>query len=131
MKTIYLKKGYDFSSNSSVSVVFGATKIDLSEYEYAKIEMIEGQSIKAKQMWCGSKTVQYDEFDNECKYFIKPILNKKFALISLSLFCASIIEHIFFKHDYVRYFIGLIGVYILYWISIGSQKYLKIVKLRK
>ena len=126
MKTVYIKKGYDFSPNSSVFVWVGTLKRKLNEFDYAEILIEDGQHIHAQQMWCRSKKIDFSELEDKRKYIVKPMPNKNVALIILALFSIDVLGYIFFKLDFFKYFVGLIGLYIFFWITIGSQRYLKI-----
>lgn len=126
MKTVYFKKGYDFSPNSSVFVWVGTLKRKLNEFDYVEILIEDEQHIHAQQMWCRSKKIDFNELEDKRKYIVKPMLNKNVALIILALFSIDVLGYIFFKLDFFKYFVGLIGLYILFWITIGSQRYLKI-----
>jgi hypothetical protein len=124
IKYIKVKKSNYFSTNSKLFINAGSRKTQLSGYRPYTIEVNEGETISASQLWTGSNTIQYDKLENGSSLIVNPKLSRLLALIiGITFITCSLI---FFLTRILWSLIPMIPfeIYIIIYITILKNRYL-------
>lgn len=129
MKTIKIKKNYDFSPNSKVVLHYGSSQIHIKGFDFFDLTLNPGESVFASQLWTRSKKLLYDDIPENSFYVIKPQLDKvlAFVIFIITLICIAIFLFTRWRWSFVPLIPFVI--YVLLYLSLLRNRYLKIVRL--
>ena len=129
MKRIYLRKSYDFSPDSKIIVNTALEKMLLKGHGNCELQITPGDSLYASQMWTKSKKIAYSDLTDGATMEIRPVLGKKLALVIFAVFTICLAVLILTKNRWS--FMPLIPfvIYILLFLSIFKDRYLRIVRI--
>jgi len=124
MKTIRIKKNYEFSPNSKVFLHIGDKQVQIKGFESFSFTIEPGQEFFASQQWTRSNKIMYSQISDISSYIIKPRLGKMLAFIALILFTVCTVIFIFTKYRWSYIPLALVAFYILLYLTILREKYL-------
>jgi hypothetical protein len=131
MKTIKIKKNYDFSPNSKVYLSYGDKRIHIKGFDFFKITLEPGESVYTSQLWTRSKKLQYEDITDNSTYIIKPQLTRLLAYIIFVISLICIVVFIFTRWRWSLIPIIPFVIYVLLFVTILYDRYLKIVPFKK
>ena len=131
MKTFKIKKNYDLSPYSKILLHYGNRKIHVKEYDFSEITLEPGESVYASQLWTRSKKLQYEDITDNSTYIIKPQLTRLLAYIIFVISLICIVVFIFTRWRWSLIPIIPFVIYVLLFVTILYDRYLKIVPLKK
>jgi hypothetical protein len=124
MKTIRIKKNYEFSPNSKVIIHVGENRTIIKGFESFSFTIEPGQEIYASQLWTKSNMISYDQIDDLSTFVIKPRLGKMLAFIALMVFAACTALFIFTRFRWSYLPLTFIAFYALLYITVLKDRYL-------
>jgi hypothetical protein len=124
MKTIKIKKSYDFSANSKIYLQIGSKKMHIKGFGLFPITIEPGEDIYASHLWTRSKKMSYDQLTDSNSLIIKPRMGKLFAFIVLLILIICFCVFIFTKYRWSFIPLAPIALYVLVYISILKNRYL-------
>jgi len=130
MKTITIKKNYEFSPNSKVILHYGSTCIHIKGFGQVSVSIEPGEELYASQLWTQSNRIKYDQAFDKASYVIKPRLGKILAFVILLVFLICIIWFIFTRSRLSVIPIVPFIIYVALYLSVLKNKYL-IIKAEK
>ena len=131
MKTFKIKKDYDLSPYSKIILYYGNRKIHVKEYDFSEITLEPGESVYASQLWTRSKKLQYEDITDNSTYIIKPQLTRLLAYIIFVISLICIVVFIFTRWRWSLIPIIPFVIYVLLFVTILYDRYLKIVPFKK
>lgn len=131
MKTFKIKKDYDLSPYSKIILYYGNRKIHIKEYDFSEITLEPGESVYASQLWTRSKKLQYEDITDNSTYIIKPQLTRLLAYIIFVISLICIVVFIFTRWRWSLIPIIPFVIYVLLFVTILYDRYLKIVPFKK
>ena len=126
MKTVKIRKSQDFSENSKVYLHIGNKRVHIKGFESLTFPVNPGDDLYSSQQWMKSKTISYDQIDDQSMYIIRPKLGKIFAFINLIIFliCCAIF---YFTHSRWSFFLLLPSVLcIALYLTVFKNRFLLI-----
>jgi len=131
VKTFKIKKDYDLSPYSKIILYYGNRKIHVKEYDFSEITLEPGESVYASQLWTRSKKLQYEDITDNSTYIIKPQLTRLLAYIIFVISLICIVVFIFTRWRWSLIPIIPFVIYVLLFVTILYNRYLKIVPFKK
>jgi hypothetical protein len=131
VKTFKIKKDFDLSPYSKIILYYGNRKIHIKEYDFSEITLEPGESVYASQLWTRSKKLQYEDITDNSTYIIKPQLTRLLAYIIFVISLICIVVFIFTRWRWSLIPIIPFVIYVLLFVTILYDRYLKIVPLKK
>jgi len=131
VKTFKIKKDYDLSPYSKIILYYGNRKIHVKEYDFSEITLEPGESVYASQLWTRSKKLQYEDITDNSTYIIKPQLTRLLAYIIFVISLICIVVFIFTRWRWSLIPIIPFVIYVLLFVTILYDRYLKIVPFKK
>ena len=131
MKTFKIKKDFDLSPYSKIILYYGNRKIHIKEYDFSEITLEPGESVYASQLWTRSKKLQYEDITDNSTYIIKPQLTRLLAYIIFVISLICIVVFIFTRWRWSLIPIIPFVIYVLLFVTILYDRYLKIVPFKK
>lgn len=131
MKTFKIKKDFDLSPYSKIILYYGNRKIHIKEYDFSEITLEPGESVYASQLWTRSKKLQYEDITDNSTYIIKPQLTRLLAYIIFVISLICIVVFIFTRWRWSLIPIIPFVIYVLLFVTILYNRYLKIVPFKK
>jgi predicted RND superfamily exporter protein len=131
VKTFKIKKDFDLSPYSKIILYYGNRKIHIKEYDFSEITLEPGESVYASQLWTRSKKLQYEDITDNSTYIIKPQLTRLLAYIIFVISLICIVVFIFTRWRWSLIPIIPFVIYVLLFVTILYNRYLKIVPFKK
>jgi hypothetical protein len=131
VKTFKIKKDFDLSPYSKIILYYGNRKIHIKEYDFSEITLEPGESVYASQLWTRSKKLQYEDITDNSTYIIKPQLTRLLAYIIFVISLICIVVFIFTRWRWSLIPIIPFVIYVLLFVTILYDRYLKIVPFKK
>ena len=130
MKTIRIKKNYEFSPNSKVFLHIGDKQVQIKGFESFSFTVEPGQEFFVSQQWTRSNKITYNQISDVTSFIIKPRLGKVLAFIALMIFAVCTVIFIFTKFRWS--FIPLLpfALYVGLYLTVFKDRYL-ILELEK
>ena len=130
MKTIRIKKNYEFSPNSKVFLHIGDKQVQIKGFESFSFSVELGQEFFVSQQWTRSNKITYNQIFGVTSFIIKPRLGKVLAFIALMIFAVCTVIFIFTKFRWS--FIPLLpfALYVGLYLTVFKDRYL-ILELEK
>lgn len=124
MKTIRIKKNYEFSPNSKVLLHIGDKQVQIKGFESFSFTVDPGQEFFVSQQWTRSNKISYSQISDISSFLIKPRLGKMLAFIALLIFVVCTVIFVFTKNRWSYLPITPVAFYILLYLTILREKYL-------
>jgi len=131
MKTITIKKDYDFSPMSKVILHIGERKEYLKGFGPFSFNIYPDQKFYASHQWTGSNRIKYNEIDDNTSFLVKPRFGKVLAFVTLIIFMVCMIIFLFSRFRWSFIPLVPIAVYVLVYLSILRNRYLIIVPTKE
>jgi hypothetical protein len=128
LKTINIKKDYDFSARSNVFIHIGQVKTHLNGFGSISIPIDQGNEIFASHLWTKSKRIRFENIEDGDSFTIKPKLSKLFAFVTLLIFAICLLIFLFTKYRFSFVPLLPILIYVLLYISVLKNRYLRIIR---
>gem|GEM_PF-2635648 len=119
------------SPYSKIILYYGNRKIHIKEYDFSEITLEPGESVYASQLWTRSKKLQYEDITDNSTYIIKPQLTRLLAYIIFVISLICIVVFIFTRWRWSLIPIIPFVIYVLLFVTILYDRYLKIVPFKK
>ena len=124
MKTISIKKNYDFSPTSKVILHIGERKEYLKGFGSFSFTIGPDQEFYASHQWTRSNRIEYNEIGENTSFLVKPRFGKVLAFVTLLIFMICTVIFIFTRFRWSFIPLVPIAVYVLIYVTILSNKYL-------
>jgi hypothetical protein len=124
MKTIRIKKNYEFSPNSKVLLHIGDKQVHIKGFESFSFTVDPGQEFFVSQQWTRSNKISYSQISDTSSFIIKPRLGKMLAFISLLIFAICTVIFVFTKYRWSFLPLTPVAFYVLLYLTILREKYL-------
>jgi len=124
MKTIWIKKNYDFSPDSKVILHIGERKEFLKGFGSFSFTIDPDQEFYVSHQWTRSKRIAYKEIDENTSFLVKPRLGKVLAFVALLIFMICTVIFIFTRFRWSFIPLVPIAVYVMIYVTILRDKYL-------
>ena len=124
MKTITIKKNYEFSQNSKVILHCGSKCIQIKGFGPISVSIEPGEELYATQLWTQSNRIRYDQVNDKASYVIKPRLGKMLAFIIFLVLIICIVWFIFTRSRLSVIPIVPFIIYVALYLSVLKNNYL-------
>jgi hypothetical protein len=124
MKTIRIKKNYEFSPNSKVLLHIGDKQVHIKGFESFSFTVDPGQEFFVSQQWTRSNKITYSQISDVSSFIIKPRLGKMLAFIALLIFAVCTAIFVFTKNRWSYLPLTPVAFYVLLYLTILREKYL-------
>ena len=124
MKTISIKKSYDFSPNSKIFIKYGTKELHIKGFGSFSLTLSAGEEMYATHLWTQSKKMAYDKIVDGSGYEIRPRLGKILAFIGLIVFSICLCVFLFTRSRLSLIPLVPIVIYVLIYVTILSHRYL-------
>ena len=127
MKTLSVRKSYDFSHGSRVILHIGTKTLHIKGFGSYFFNIELGEDFYASHLWTQSNKIRYDRNDIADSYLIRPRLDKKLAFIILVVFVCCSVIFLFIKNFWALVPFVPFVIYVLLYLTILKNKYLIII----
>lgn len=124
MKTVTIRKNYDFSPTSKVILHIGERKEFLKGFGPFSFTIGPDQEFYASHQWTRSNGIEYDEIGENTSFLVKPRFGKVLAFVTLMIFMFCTVIFIFTRFRWSFIPLALIAIYVMIYVTILSHKYL-------
>jgi predicted RND superfamily exporter protein len=131
MKTITIKKTYEFSENSEIYLNSGTRQIHIKGFGSFSLTLEPGEEFFASYLWTRSNKITYEQLTNNYSFIIKPKFGKLLAFLVIILFVVCFCIFIFSKSRWSFLPLTPIVIYVFAYLSILKNRYLIIEPSKK
>lgn len=124
MKTISIKKDYDFSPTGKVILHIGERKEYLKGFGPFPFTIGPDQEFYASHQWTRSNRIEYNKIGENTSFLVKPRFGKVLAFVTLMIFMVCMVIFIFTRFRWSFIPLVPIAIYVLIYVTILSDKYL-------
>ena len=124
MKTISIKKSYEFSPYSKIFIKYGTKNLHIKGFGSFSLSVSPGEDMYATHLWTQSNILTYDKIVDGSIYEIKPRLGKRLAYIGLTVFSICLCVFLFTKSPLSFIPLVPIALYVLIYLSVFKSRYL-------
>jgi hypothetical protein len=128
MKTIKIKKSYDFSPNSKIYLHIGSRKVNIKGFGLFSLPVEPGEEFFASHLWTRSNKIPFEQLTNNSNYLIKPRMGKVLAFTSLIILMVCFCIFIFTKSRWSFLPLLPLAIYVGSFLTVLRNRYLIIEK---